>query len=130
MPVKCLERASVEMRFAAAEQPYDPEAERDAGDRREGGADRRVADALPVDQKDDRAEGDGADHRADEGADDALPEAIRQEDGEVPEGDAHRQEDQESHQSRPSLIAVVLCAAGRVSPAARRSVCVARPTPG
>src|ERR1700749_919383 len=93
--------ASVEVRFAAAEQPDDAEAEGDAGDRREGGSDRRVADALAVDQEDDRADEDGADHGAEEGADDPLPEAVGQEDGEVPEGDAHREEDQESHLVAP-----------------------------
>src|SRR6185503_16372844 len=57
-------RPLVVVRFAPTDQPDDAEADRDAGDRREGGADRRVADALAVDHQHDRADDQRADHRA------------------------------------------------------------------
>ena len=63
---------------------------------------------LPPSDLDDRAEEDRADRRAEQGADDALPEAVGQEDGEVPEGDAHREPDDQCH--RPSDVPPVLAA--------------------
>src|SRR3954447_9313085 len=75
--------------------------DRPAGEGAGGGLERlqdvRVVlarDREPVDQQ---AEDGRADDRAQEGTDDAAPEAVGQEDGEVPEGEAHHDPREHRH---------------------------------
>src|ERR1044072_8988897 len=83
---------------AVADEPDEPDAEDRAGDALEHGEDRRVVltgDREPVDRP---AEDDRAEPGAEERADDARPEAIRDEDREVPEGEAHHRQGERAHQ--------------------------------
>src|SRR6185503_18615767 len=67
---------------------------------------------------DDQAEDDRPENRPDERSDDPLPKAVRDEDREVPEGDAHHEEDDQCHQM-PAFAAV--CARRRSWPSRSRT---------
>src|SRR3954462_7588912 len=59
----------------------------------------------------DQPEDDRTENRAEEGADDPLPKMVRKEDREVPEGDAHDEEDDEGHGlPAPPVLAARLAA--------------------
>src|SRR3954451_3861663 len=83
--------------LAHADLPHDPDPDQHARDRLD-----RVDEVRVVTRRDaaadDEAEHHGADHRADERAHDARPEAVRQEDREVPDGQADHHPHEHGHQ--------------------------------
>src|ERR1044071_4732670 len=77
--------------LAHTDEPDDGHADDRARDRLDGAQQARVARPGDREPVNDEPEQERADDGAEERADDARPEVVRQEDREVPEGDAHHE---------------------------------------